>query len=170
MKAILQAVGEDTLSFGDQCYYVTDNVKRFLNNFQPGMEVDVTVKDVEGYPQVTFVKKAGFALPAGRPAAGPAYGQRPQSSGGSYPPRQAPTASAPKSSPPSDNGLYALTAVIALAYQIPEDRIAETARQIKKLINTPPAPPQQPVVTPPPQPAAPPMPAQAPVEYGEDPY
>ena len=65
-KVILQSVGEDVVAFGDQAYWVADNVKRFLNNFQPGMEVEVTVKEINGQPMVTFLKKAGFA-PGGAP-------------------------------------------------------------------------------------------------------
>ena len=65
-KVILQSVGEDVVAFGDQAYWVADNVKRFLNNFQPGMEVEVTVKEINGQAMVTFLKKAGFA-PGGAP-------------------------------------------------------------------------------------------------------
>ena len=65
-KVILQSVGEDVIAFGDQAYWVADNVKRFLNNFQPGMEVEVTVKEINGQAMVTFLKKAGFA-PGGAP-------------------------------------------------------------------------------------------------------
>ena len=65
-KVILQSVGEDVVAFGDQAYWVAENVKRFLNNFQPGMEVDVTVKEINGAPMVTFLKKSGFA-PGGAP-------------------------------------------------------------------------------------------------------
>ena len=60
-KVILQSVGEDVVAFGDQAYWVADNVKRFLNNFQPGMEVEVTVKEINGQAMVTFLKKAGSA-------------------------------------------------------------------------------------------------------------
>ena len=65
-KVILQSVGEDVVAFGDQAYWVAENVKRFLNNFQPGMEVEVTVKEINGQAMVTFLKKAGFA-PGGAP-------------------------------------------------------------------------------------------------------
>ena len=65
-KVVLQSVGDDVVAFGDQAYWVADNVKRFLNNFQPGMEVDVTVKEINGAPMVTFLKKSGFA-PGGAP-------------------------------------------------------------------------------------------------------
>ena len=65
-KVILQSVGEDVVAFGDQAYWVADNVKRFLNNFAPGMEVEVTVKEINGSPMVTFLKKSGFA-PGGAP-------------------------------------------------------------------------------------------------------
>lgn len=65
-KVILQSVGEDVVAFGDQAYWVAENVKRFLTNFQPGMEVDVTVKEINGAPMVTFLKKSGFA-PGGAP-------------------------------------------------------------------------------------------------------
>src|SRR5574343_1319247 len=65
-KVILQSVLEDVVAFGDQAYWVAENVKRFLNNFQPGMEVDVTVKEINGAPMVTFLKKSGFA-PGGAP-------------------------------------------------------------------------------------------------------
>lgn len=65
-KVILQSVGEDVVAFGDQAYWVAENVKRFLINFQPGMEVDVTVKEINGAPMVTFLKKSGFA-PGGAP-------------------------------------------------------------------------------------------------------
>ena len=65
-KVVLQSVGDDVVAFGDQAYWVADNVKRFLNNFQPGMEVEVTVKEINGQPMVTFLKKSGFA-PKGAP-------------------------------------------------------------------------------------------------------
>lgn len=65
-KVVLQSVGDDVVAFGDQAYWVADNVKRFLNNFQPGMEVEVTVKEINGQAMVTFLKKAGFA-PGGAP-------------------------------------------------------------------------------------------------------
>ena len=65
-KVVLQSVGDDVVAFGDQAYWVAENVKRFLNNFQPGMEVDVTVKEINGQPMVTFLKKSGFA-PGGAP-------------------------------------------------------------------------------------------------------
>lgn len=65
-KVVLQSVGDDVVAFGDQAYWVADNVKRFLNNFQPGMEVEVTVKEINGQPMVTFLKKSGFA-PGGAP-------------------------------------------------------------------------------------------------------
>jgi len=65
-KVILQSVGEDVVAFGDKAYWVAENVKRFLPNFAPGMEVDVTVKEINGQPLVTFLKKSGFA-PGGAP-------------------------------------------------------------------------------------------------------
>ena len=65
-KVVLQSVGDDVVAFGDQAYWVADNVKRFLNNFAPGMEVEVTVKEINGQAMVTFLKKAGFA-PGGAP-------------------------------------------------------------------------------------------------------
>ena len=65
-KVVLQSVGDDVVAFGDQAYWVADNVKRFLNNFQPGMEVEVTVREINGQPMVTFLKKSGFA-PGGAP-------------------------------------------------------------------------------------------------------
>jgi len=65
-KVILQSVGEDVVAFGDQAYWVAENVKKFLKNFQPGMEVECTVKEINGQPLVTFLKKSGFA-PGGAP-------------------------------------------------------------------------------------------------------
>jgi len=65
-KVILQSVGDGVIAFGDQVYWVAENVKRFLPNFAPGMEVDVTVKEINGQPLVTFLKKSGFA-PGGAP-------------------------------------------------------------------------------------------------------
>lgn len=65
-KVILQSVGEDVVAFGDQAYWVAENVKKFLKNFQPGMEVECTVKEINGQPMVTFLKKSGFA-PGGAP-------------------------------------------------------------------------------------------------------
>lgn len=65
-KVVLQSVGEDVVAFGDKAYWVAENVKRFLPNFAPGMEVDVTVKEINGQPLVTFLKKSGFA-PGGAP-------------------------------------------------------------------------------------------------------
>lgn len=65
-KVILQSVGEDVVAFGDQAYWVAENVKRFLKNFQPGMEVECTVKEINGQPMVTFLKKSGFT-PGGAP-------------------------------------------------------------------------------------------------------
>ena len=66
MKVTLQSVGEDVVAFGDQAYWVAENVKKFLKNFQPGMEVECTVKEINGQPLVTFLKKSGFA-PGGAP-------------------------------------------------------------------------------------------------------
>ena len=63
---VLQSVGDGVVAFGDRVYWVAENVKRFLNNFQPGMEVEVTVKEINGQPMVTFLKKSGFA-PGGAP-------------------------------------------------------------------------------------------------------
>lgn len=65
-KVVLQSVGDDVVAFGDQAYWVAENVKRFLPNFQPGMEVECTVKEINGQPMVTFLKKSGFA-PGGAP-------------------------------------------------------------------------------------------------------
>jgi len=65
-KVVLQSVGDDVVAFGDKAYWVAENVKRFLPNFAPGMEVDVTVKEINGQPLVTFLKKSGFA-PGGAP-------------------------------------------------------------------------------------------------------
>lgn len=65
-KVVLQSVGDGVVAFGDRVYWVAENVKRFLNNFQPGMEVEVTVKEINGQPMVTFLKKSGFA-PGGAP-------------------------------------------------------------------------------------------------------
>jgi hypothetical protein len=113
-KVVLQSVGDDVVAFGDQAYWVADNVKRFLNNFQPGMEVEVTVKEINGQPMVTFLKKAGFA---------PAQGARPSypQSGGqgfgspSYPPTTPPRPPIP-TMPSIDidklaDAIYALVAV-----------------------------------------------------------
>jgi len=65
-KVVLQSVGDDVVAFGDQAYWVAENVKKFLKNFQPGMEVECTVKEINGQPMVTFLKKSGFA-PGGAP-------------------------------------------------------------------------------------------------------
>mgnify|MGYP000860491379 CR=1 FL=1 len=67
-KVTLQSVGEDVVAFNDQAYWVADNVKRFLNNFQPGMEVELTVKEINGTPTVTFIKKAGVPIGGDKPA------------------------------------------------------------------------------------------------------
>lgn len=65
-KVVLQSVGDGVVAFGDRVYWVAENVKRFLNNFAPGMEVEATVKEINGQPMVTFLKKSGFA-PGGAP-------------------------------------------------------------------------------------------------------
>lgn len=59
-KVVLQSVGDGVVAFGDQVYWVAENVKRFLNNFAPGMEVEATVKEINGQPMVTFLRKAGM--------------------------------------------------------------------------------------------------------------
>jgi len=116
-KVILQSVGEDVVAFGDKAYWVAENVKRFLPNFAPGMEVDVTVKEINGQPLVTFLKKSGFA-PGGAP-------QQPHQTPYQAPPQQyqAPTQpyTAPMAPPrpptPANNfgeladAIYALVAV-----------------------------------------------------------
>ena len=91
-KVVLQSVGDDVVAFGDQAYWVADNVKRFLNNFQPGMEVEVTVKEINGQPMVTFLKKSGFA-PGGAP-------QQPYQKPYQAPPQQQYQAPAQQYTPP----------------------------------------------------------------------
>jgi hypothetical protein len=66
MKAILQAVSDETLTFGDQVYYVQPQVKKYLSNFAPGQEVDINVKEIDGIPMVTFCKPAGTAVGKGQ--------------------------------------------------------------------------------------------------------
>lgn len=148
MKAILQSVGDDTVAFGDQVYWVQENVKRFLNGFQPGMEVELSVKDVDGTPMVTFMKKAGFA---------PAQGQRPQYGGNSGYQKPA-TAAPPRPAPApttSDMGMYTLAAALITAYQLDPTVVAGIAKDLKKMVTAPPAPPaSQPM---PPQVMAPPV-------------
>lgn len=129
-KAILQSVGENTVAFNDQCYWVAENVKKFLNNFQPNMEVDVTVKDIDGTPMVTFLKKAGFPTqPAGqRPApATPQGGQQ-------YQAPRPPTPSAPFQAPPTGNqadAIYTLTAAIIVAYNLDAALVKSVASGLK---------------------------------------
>ena len=91
-KVVLQSVGDDVVAFGDQAYWVADNVKRFLNNFSPGMEVEVTVKEINGSPMVTFLKKSGFA-PGGAP-------QQPYQKPYQAPPQQQYQAPAQQYTPP----------------------------------------------------------------------
>jgi hypothetical protein len=91
-KVVLQSVGDDVVAFGDQAYWVAENVKRFLNNFQPGMEVEVTVKEINGQPMVTFLKKSGFA-PGGAP-------QQPYQKPYQAPPQQQYQAPAQQYTPP----------------------------------------------------------------------
>jgi len=162
-KKVLQSVGDDTVAFDDTCFWVAENVKRFLGNFTPGMEVEVTVKDVEGTPMVTFLKKAGFGAPAGN---APHYGgnqggyqRQPYQNQGynkpAYQPQtQAPRPAAPAApSQPSDLGMFTLAATIALAYQLDPIKIKELAAMLR-------APPKPPVVTPPPMAQPPMMPPQ----------
>ena len=156
-KAVLQSVGDDTVAFNDQCYWVQENVKRFLSNFQPGMEVDVTVKDIDGTPMVTFLKKAGFAPAQGSRPAYPPAGQQ----GGYQAPRApapsqpAPRAPAPAASAGMDaQALFTLAATIAVAYNVDPDAIREMVTVLKR----PPTPPQvaaPPVVPPQPLPGEP---------------
>jgi len=61
-KQILQSVGDDTVAFDNQCYWVTENVKKILPNFQPGMEVDITVRDINGTPMVIFLKRSDSVI------------------------------------------------------------------------------------------------------------
>ena len=77
MKVTLQSVGEDVIAFGAQAYWVAENVKKFLKNCQPGMEVECTVKEINGQPMVTFLKKSGFT-PGGAPQPTPIAPPRPQ--------------------------------------------------------------------------------------------
>lgn len=91
-KVILQSVGEDVVAFGDQAYWVAENVKRFLKNFQPGMEVECTVKEINGQPMVTFLKKSGFT-PGGAP-------QQPYQNPYQAPPQQQYQAPAQQYTPP----------------------------------------------------------------------
>lgn len=112
-KVILQSVGEDVVAFGDQAYWVTENVKKFLKNFQPGMEVECTVKEINGQPMVTFLKKSGFA-PGGAPQQ--PYQAPPQQYQAPAQPYTAPMAP-PRPPTPANNfgeladAIYALVAV-----------------------------------------------------------
>lgn len=128
-KAILQSVGEDTVAFNDQCYWVAENVKKFLNNFQPNMEVDVTVKDIDGTPMVTFLKKAGFPTqPAGQRPTPPSGGQPYQA------PRPTPP-SAPFQAPSTGNqadAIYTLTAAIVVAYNLDVALVQSVASGLAK--------------------------------------
>ena len=90
-KVILQSVGEDVVAFVDQAYWVAENVKKFIKNFQPGMEVEVTVKEINGQPMVTFLKKSGFA-PGGAP-------QQPYQKPYQAPPRQSQAPAQPYTAP-----------------------------------------------------------------------
>jgi len=118
-KAILQSVGDDTVAFGDQCYWVAENVKRFLTNFQTGMEVDVTVKEIDGNQIVTFLKKAGFPTqPNGpRPTPAPAGGQ----------PYQAPRPAMPTPTQNND-AMYTLAATICVAYNLDTSLVESVAK------------------------------------------
>jgi len=91
-KVVLQSVGDDVVAFGDQAYWVAENVKKFLKNFQPGMEVECTVKEINGQPLVTFLKKSGFA-PGGAP-------QQPYQKPYQAPPQQQYQAPAQQYTPP----------------------------------------------------------------------
>lgn len=148
-KAILQAVGDDTVSFNDQVYWTTEQVKKYLPNFQPGMEVDVTVKDVDGYPMVTFLKKAGFAAPRGPGPQGGYQQQQGNYQQNSYQhrgsPQQTPKQQTVTSPGGSDFGMFALASAIVTAYQLDINVVAQNAQLLKKLVTTPPAPPQQPM-------------------------
>lgn len=123
-KEVLQAVGDDSIAFGDQCYWVAEAVKKFLPNFEPGQEVDVTVKDIDGTAMVTFLKKSGVAAP---------QGNKPQ-----YPPRPTATppkpASSPTSHPPSIGGLKGdinlLAASIIVAYSLDVELVKAVAKQL----------------------------------------
>lgn len=112
-KVILQSVGEDVVAFGDQAYWVAENVKKFLKNFQPGMEVECTVKEINGQPMVTFLKKSGFA-PGGAPQQ--QYQAPPQQYQAPAQPYTAPMAP-PRPPTPANNfgeladAIYALVAV-----------------------------------------------------------
>jgi len=113
-KVILQSVGEDVVAFGDQAYWVAENVKKFLKNFQPGMEVECTVKEINGQPMVTFLKKSGFA-PGGAPQQ--PYQAPPQQYQAPTQPYTAPMAPPRPPTPTSTNfgeladAIYALVAV-----------------------------------------------------------
>jgi hypothetical protein len=160
-KAILQSVGEDTIAFNDQCYWVAENVKRFLNSFQPGSEVDVTVKDVDGQPMVTFLKKAGF--PSQPSAPRPAYNAPQTGFGGrSFPPNAPKPTPAPSSGGMDANALYTLASVIAVAYNVNADEIRAMVATLKRPPTPPPAPVPKPAVIVPPPMAQPP---QMPEEY-----
>ena len=130
-KAVLQSVGEDTVAFGDVCYWVAENVKRFLPNFQAGMEVDVTVKDIDGVPMVTFLKKAGFPTqPAG---AKPAYGAPAQQY--QAPPQQYQAPKPPMTPPVSNHGIdgnLALAAVKILEMGLNVDEVKSIMAALKQ--------------------------------------
>lgn len=134
-KKTLQAVGEDCITFDDTCYWVADNVKKFLSNFQPGQEVDITVKE----DMVTFIKKSGFPTqpqspkPAGRyqqqyqaPQTTPAMPQQP-----AMPQRPATPASV--STGGLNGNLDMLTAAIIKAWQLDVNEVKELAKQLKSL-------------------------------------
>ena len=112
-KVVLQSVGDDVVAFGDQAYWVAENVKKFLKNFQPGMEVECTVKEINGQPMVTFLKKSGFA-PGGAPQQ--PYQAPPQQYQAPAQPYTAPMAP-PRPPTPANNfgeladAIYALVAV-----------------------------------------------------------
>ena len=147
MKATLQSVGDDTVAFNDVCYWVADNVKRFLNNFQAGMEVDVTVKDIDGTPMVTFLKKAGYPV---QPQAPRPQGFTPYPSanaqGGYQNPGSAPKP--PQVSTANQDGFYMLAATIAVAYNLDINQIKETMKALKQPITPPPTPVPVPAVQP----------------------
>ena len=145
-KKMLQSVGEDTVAFDDVCYWVAENVKRYLPNFTPGMEVDVTVKNIDGVDMVTFLKKAGAPAqaPAGqRPAYPPQQGYGQPAAPAYAPPQQqyqaprAPPMQMPNQPAQTVGGLTGnldlLTAAIILAYQIDPVAVMELAKQLKSL-------------------------------------
>lgn len=138
MKAIIQGIGDETLTVQDQVYYVAEQVKKYLPGFQIGQEVDINFKEVDGVTLVTFCKPAGVPVGGQQQYRAPqGYQQPPQQYQTPRPaqtPVQPPRLPVP-GVPAGINGLKGdinkLTAAIIVAYQLDPNEINRVAALLK---------------------------------------